>query len=165
MPVIYWNCLPVVHEIDSRTNTAYLRSRIPSTFGRDRFDYALGAGTYNIFNALKFLDEPRKWCVDSVQGKVYYWQKDENVMETAGILAPYPCELLRVIGETPQNHVRYLTFDGFSFSIQTGCRKIGCRKIGLSVIVKIQTLPFTWKIRLIYKLRIAKFRTQVVSEL
>lgn len=115
MPVVYWNSLPVVTEIDPQSRTGYLQSRVPSNFHPDGFGY----GYYNILNALKYLDEPGEWCVDSVNGKVYYWPLNEETIESAEIVAPKPYELMLLEGdEVEQNFeevVQYITFEGISF--------------------------------------------------
>ena len=115
LPVMYWNCIPVVTEIDSASNTAYLQSQVPSNFWTNQFEY----GYYNILNTLKYLDQPGEWCVDSVNGKVYYWPLNEDTIETDEITAPKPYELLSLQGDKVEDNfaelVEYITFDGISF--------------------------------------------------
>lgn len=117
MPVMYWNSIPVLAEIDPRNRTAYLRSRIPSNFWPDHFDE--GEGNYNIINTLKYLDEPGEWCIDSRKGKVYYWPENEAVIHRDRIVAPKPYELVRLQGDRAEDHfeklVEYITFDGLAF--------------------------------------------------
>lgn len=117
LPVMYWNTIPLVKHIDSSNNTAYLQSQIPSNFWPDHF--GTGEGYYNIINTLKYLDQPGEWCIDSQAGKVYYWPKNEETINTDEIAAPKPYELLRLQGdgidEDFKNMVEYLTFDGITF--------------------------------------------------
>ena len=125
LPQVYWNTIAVVTGIDSETNTAWIQSKIPSAWG----DW----GKYNILNALKYLDEPGEWCVDSKAGKVYFWPIDESVMTEGKIVAPKPYRLLELMGDLSaieadtgnvtgvgdvikeEDLVQYLTFDGISF--------------------------------------------------
>lgn len=115
LPVIYWNSIPVLKSIDPATKTGYLQSKVPSNFWTDHFEY----GYYNILNTLKYLDQPGEWSVDSQAGKVYYWPKDANSIDTDQIVAPKPYELLKLQGDKVEqnfaNLVQYLTFDGISF--------------------------------------------------
>ena len=117
MPVMYWNSIPLVKYIDSESRTAYLQSQIPSNFWEDHF--GTGEGYYNIYNALKYLDEPGEWCIDSQEGKVYYWPKDEETINEDDIVAPKPYELVRLQGDGVdkdfENIVENITFDGISF--------------------------------------------------
>lgn len=117
MPVMYWNCIPVVTDIQSENRTAYLQSMIPSNFWMDSF--GKGEGYYNILNTLKYLNEPGEWCIDSKEGKVYYWPENEETFRTAEIIAPRPYELIRLQGDGVdrnfENLVEYLTFDGLTF--------------------------------------------------
>ncbi len=117
LPVMYWNTIPLVKHIDAASRTAYLQSQIPSNFWPDSF--GRGEGYYNILNTLKYLDEPGEWCIDSKAGKVYYWPKNEETINTDEIVAPKPYELIRLQGDGVdknfQNIVKYITFDGLSF--------------------------------------------------
>lgn len=117
LPVMYWNCIPLVKYINADNNTAYLQSQIPSNFWPDHF--GTGEGYYNILNTLKYLDQPGEWCIDSKAGKVYYWPQSEDTIVTDKIVAPKPYELLRLQGDGVdqkfESLVEYLSFEGISF--------------------------------------------------
>lgn len=115
LPVMYWNSIPVVTEIDSASCTAYLQSQIPSNFWTDKFEY----GYYNILNTLKYLDQPGEWCVDSANGKVYYWPQSEETINADSIVAPKPYELISLQGDKVDDSfeklVEYIAFEGIAF--------------------------------------------------
>ncbi|MFD0619607.1 discoidin domain-containing protein [Paenibacillus sp. GCM10027629] len=117
LPVMYWNSIPLLKYIDAKNKTAYLQSKVPSNFWPDHF--GTNEGYYNILNALKYLDEPGEWSVDSQAGKVYYWPKDEKSINTDHIVAPKPYELIKLQGDGVdqnfENLVKYITFDGLNF--------------------------------------------------
>ncbi|MCX6343905.1 MAG: right-handed parallel beta-helix repeat-containing protein [Armatimonadetes bacterium] len=116
MPVQYWNTLSVIRDIDSSKNICKRHSLSPTTFWKDRFCDTLGGhGYYNLQNALKFLTQPGEWCVDSAQGKVYYWPID-GTMKGKKAWAPNLYRLMQFNGkndgETLVHHIeiRGLTF-------------------------------------------------------
>lgn len=117
MPVMYWNCIPVVTDINLKNCTAYLQSQIPSNFWKDSFGN--GEGYYNILNTLKYLDEPGEWCIDSKKGKIYYWPQNEESINKDEIIVPRTYELIKLQGDGAdgnfENLVEYLTFDGLTF--------------------------------------------------
>ncbi len=113
-PVVYWNTISVLADINEETNTAYNRSYNPATFWDGQFDPGYeDAGAYNILNALKYLDEPGEWCVDSVAGKVYWWPEDDTV-EGKQVVAPKAYEVIRFQGQ-PENPAEGIKADPVSF--------------------------------------------------
>lgn len=106
LPVEWWNSLPIVREINVEKKTARLESFNPSIepncgdyFGNQLFQHG---GHFNLMNAPKFLDEPGEWCVDSVNGKVYWWPK--NVNDINHVISPYSTELVRMQGDEEDNN-------------------------------------------------------------
>ncbi len=119
LPVVWWNSLPVVTNIDAENNTAYLESFNPSIepngVGGPLFQ---NNGKYNLMNAPKFIDEAGEWCVDSENGKVYWWPKDTADLEKA--IAPNIYELIRLQGDEEEdnweNQVEYVEFRNLTFA-------------------------------------------------
>lgn len=119
LPVVWWNSLPVVTNIDAENNTAYLESFNPSIepngVGGTLFQ---NNGKYNLMNAPKFIDEAGEWCVDSENGKVYWWPKDTADLEKA--IAPNISELIRLQGDEEEDNweeqVEYVEFRNLTFA-------------------------------------------------
>ncbi len=118
-PVLYWNLIPALVNVDPASRTGYLQSKMPCTASWAKTSFR-NQGWYNILNALKYLDEPGEWCVDSKAGKVYYWPRNAETLNTDEILAAKPYELVRMQGDGVeknfQNTVKHITFDGINFT-------------------------------------------------
>ena len=116
LPVVWWNSLPVVTNIDAENNTAYLESFNPAIEPSIVLQYN---GKYNLMNAPKFLDLPGEWCVDSENGKVYWWPENPEDLEKE-IIAPELYELVRMQGDEEEdnweNQVEYLELRNLSFA-------------------------------------------------
>ena len=71
-----------------------------------------------IENAIDYLDEPGEWCLNSKQGRFYYWP--EEGIPTGRIVAPKLIEYLRIEGDIDiwgkDVPVKNLTFRGFTFT-------------------------------------------------
>ena len=93
--VPWWNGLPVVKDIDENASQAWLHSKNPTLWTAD---YFYNSGNYEILNAFKYLDTPGEWCVDSEEGKVYFWPLENNLDEVS-VIAPKPYELIRFQGD------------------------------------------------------------------
>jgi len=50
-------------------------------------------------NVIDYLDEPGEWCVNTLEGKIYYWP--EGGMPSEDIVAPQLMEYIRVGGGYP----------------------------------------------------------------
>ena len=71
---------------------------------------------YRFENALCFIDTPGEWAVDSEKGKVYYWPKENDNLNTANVIAPKLNELVRLQGdEKNQNYVKNVSFKNLTF--------------------------------------------------
>lgn len=113
LPVEWWNFLPIIREIDIENKTARLESYNPAIapgengyFGYQLFQHG---GHYNFLNAPKFLDEAGEWCVDSINGKVYWWPK--NITDLDNAVAPNSKELVRMQGdEEEQNWEKQVSY-------------------------------------------------------
>ena len=115
LTAIWWNVNAELTDIDPEKNTAYIQSKI-TVFYQDFQDWG---GSYNIMNTPKYLDVAGEWCVDSVNGRVYYWPEDGKDPNSADIFAPKLCELVRFQGDEEednwQNQVEHITFRGINF--------------------------------------------------
>ena len=118
MAVGFWNALPVLKDFDYEENSAYMNSYNPLYFV-DGSIFDSSAGTYNIMNAYKYIDEAGEWCVDSENGKVYLWPKDED-LETQKVIVPKAYRIVEFQGdkeeENFENQVEYITLKDLEFS-------------------------------------------------
>ncbi|OUP79677.1 hypothetical protein B5F07_21705, partial [Lachnoclostridium sp. An169] len=118
MAVGFWNALAVLRDFDYEENSAYLNSYNPLYF-MDGSIFDDSAGTYNIMNAYKYIDEPGEWCVDSENGKVYLWPEDEE-LDMQQIIAPKAYRIVEFNGDKEadgfENLVEYVTLKDLSFS-------------------------------------------------
>ncbi|QUH29314.1 carbohydrate-binding protein [Vallitalea guaymasensis] len=101
--VVFWNSISVIKDVDPITKTVWRHSKNPNNFAKDTFDNYEGGGYSNLINALPFLDRPGEWCVNSTQGKIYYWPYDEN-MDNKNAVIPVLNELIRLEGDGEANN-------------------------------------------------------------
>jgi hypothetical protein len=72
---------------------------------------------FRVENTLEGVDEPGEWCVNSVEGKVYYLPRPGEDMSRATVIAPALTELIRFQGdEARQRWVHDITLRGFTFT-------------------------------------------------
>ena len=106
------NILPLV-SVDEKKQIA--RTSIEATYLMDRLHFLKDTPSSWIENALQELDEPGEWVLNTKQGKLYLWPRNDSK-----VLAPELTELIRVEGEIdkqgPQDKpVRNLRFEGLTF--------------------------------------------------
>ena len=99
------NVLPVV-SVDEETGIA--RTAIPATYGMSKY------GCW-VENVLEELDRPGEWVLNTKEGKVYLWPRDESP-----VMAPQLIEYIRIEGEIDKQGpedipVRNLCFRGLTF--------------------------------------------------
>ncbi|HSQ76815.1 MAG TPA: right-handed parallel beta-helix repeat-containing protein [Bacteroidota bacterium] len=112
LPVNFWNTLSVLKDIDPSRSTAIRHSRNPTTFWRD----SLLEGNYNLLNAVRFIDEPGEWAIDSTAGKVYLLPPKGTIQPEDEIIAPALYRLVSVRGDEENNSiVRHIHFRGIEF--------------------------------------------------
>lgn len=80
-----------------------------------------GNSAYYLVNALEFLDRPGEWYEDVRKGKVYYWPRTGERMETAVVTAPALTTLVQLQG-TIDRPVSYIQWKGIGFSYSTWMR-------------------------------------------
>lgn len=73
-----------------------------------------GNSPFYLTNAVQFLDEPGEWYEDMKSGKVYYWPRKGENMNTAQVIAPHLETLVKMEG-TIDHPVSYVSFKGISF--------------------------------------------------
>lgn len=94
LAVNYWNVLPVLRKVDG--DTVVLASRNPCTWVFDGKYYQEGSVQFR--NALACIDEAGEWCVDSNEGKIYFWPPN-GTMDGLTATAPVLHELVRLQGD------------------------------------------------------------------
>ena len=105
------NILPVT-SMDEKAQIA--RSSLESTYVMNPLHFLRETECCWFENALEYLDEPGEWALNSQQGKLYLWPRNETP-----VFAPRLNELIRVEGEIDQEGpqdtpVQYLTFRGLT---------------------------------------------------
>ena len=80
-----------------------------------------GSSSYTLVNALELLDEPGEWFQEYPSGKIYYYPRKGEDMNSAKVVAPALETLLKVDGslERPVGHIG---FQGISFEYATWMR-------------------------------------------
>jgi len=80
-----------------------------------------GSSAYYLANALEFLDEPGEWYEDLQKGKLYYWPRKGEDMNTAAVRAPALTQLVILQGtiDRPVTHIRW---QGIEFAYSTWLR-------------------------------------------
>ncbi len=71
---------------------------------------------YFFENAYAFLDAPGEWFLDEIGDALYYKPKVGENMSTVSIVAPVQETLFRIGGASSNNKVKYLAFQGVTFS-------------------------------------------------
>ncbi|MCG9792343.1 right-handed parallel beta-helix repeat-containing protein [Flavobacterium algicola] len=106
------NLLPVA-SIDEKTNTA--TTSIEATYAMNRLHFLPETENCWVENVLEALDKKGEWVLNTKEGKVYLWPRNEST-----VLAPTLFELLRVEGKIDKEGatdvpVRNLNFKGLTF--------------------------------------------------
>lgn len=74
-----------------------------------------GNSSFCLMNALELLDKPGEWFQDYPSGKIYYYPRPEENMETAEVIIP-ALETLMVVDGTLERLVKHIRFEGITFS-------------------------------------------------
>jgi hypothetical protein len=106
------NILPL-KSVDERRQIA--RTSINATYAMNRLHFLKQTESCWVENALEELDEPGEWVLNTKEGKLYLWPRNDSP-----VLAPQLTELIRIEGEIdkegPQDTpVRNLRFRGLTF--------------------------------------------------
>ena len=82
LPINNW-CFQhaALKDINKENNTARRCSRMPAYHQPRSGGYGYIGYPYKIENALNALDKPGEWCINSNQGKIYYWPLDEDMTD------------------------------------------------------------------------------------
>ncbi|MBI3923559.1 MAG: right-handed parallel beta-helix repeat-containing protein [Armatimonadetes bacterium] len=81
---------------------------------------------FRVENVLEELDQPGEWCLDSEEGKLYFWPPDESIEQTE-VVVPLLEGLVALHGAS------YLTISGFTFTETNGGDNFhheGCEGVG-----------------------------------
>lgn len=106
------NVLPL-KSVDERTQIA--RTAIDATYAMNRLHFLKETESCWVENVLEELDEPGEWALNTKQGKLYLWPRNETT-----VVAPQLQELVRVEGAIDKagptdRPVRNLHFRGLTF--------------------------------------------------
>ena len=106
------NILPL-ESVDVEKQTA--RTSIEATYLMDRLHFLKDTKSCWVENALEELDEPGEWALNTKEGKLYLWPRNDSP-----VLAPELMELIRVEGDIDKQGpkdtpVRNLCFRGLTF--------------------------------------------------
>lgn len=80
-----------------------------------------GSSSYTLVNALELLDEPGEWYQDYPSGKIYYYPRTGEDMNTVKVVVP-ALETLLTIDGSLERPVSYVGFKGISFEYATWMR-------------------------------------------
>ena len=80
-----------------------------------------GNSAYFLTNALELLDQPGEWYADVQKGKVYYWPRAGEDMNTVRVVAPVLTKLVEVVG-TIDRPVHDVQWKGIGFAYSTWMR-------------------------------------------
>jgi len=80
-----------------------------------------GSSAYYLTNAIEFLDEPGEWFEDQQKGKLYYWPRKGEDLNTAAVRAPALTQLVVMQG-TIDRPVTHIQWRGIEFSYATWTR-------------------------------------------
>ncbi|MCX7600069.1 MAG: right-handed parallel beta-helix repeat-containing protein, partial [Armatimonadetes bacterium] len=104
----YANFICPVQSVDEASSTLTLASMAYYNYGP--------GDPFRVENTLEGIDEPGEWCVNTVEGKVYYLPRPGEDMAAAEVIAPALKELIRFQGdETRQRWVHDIVLRGFTF--------------------------------------------------
>lgn len=73
-------------------------------------------GTHTIYNAFEFLDSPGEFYFDKSEQTLYYYARSGENMAAADVQAPVIEKLIEIQGDSPENRVRNITFEGITFA-------------------------------------------------
>ncbi|WP_391540473.1 right-handed parallel beta-helix repeat-containing protein [Rubripirellula lacrimiformis] len=106
------NILPL-ESVDEQRQIA--RTSIDATYAMNHLHFLKQTASCWVENALEELDEPGEWALDTRQGKLYLWPRNDSP-----VLVPELTELIRIEGEIDKEGpndrpVRNLNFRGLTF--------------------------------------------------
>lgn len=107
------NYLPL-QSVDETNRIA--KTSVPATYPMSKVDkhlFAMNGGSFQVENAIEYLDEPGEWVVNTLQKKIYYWPK---AGKPGHVVVPALTEYFLIDGHEDQNIVRNLSFRGLTFT-------------------------------------------------
>lgn len=92
---------------------------------------------FRVENVLEELDSPGEWCLDSEEGKLYFWPPTDGPLKEAEVVVPALDCLIDIMGMSYGTHYPqgacYITISGFTFTETTGGDNLhpdGCEGLG-----------------------------------
>lgn len=73
-----------------------------------------GNSAFRLVNAMQFLDQPGEWFLDEDAGKIYYYKREGEGLNTADVVFPYLETILQVEG-TRDEPVSHVYIEGIAF--------------------------------------------------
>jgi len=73
-----------------------------------------GNSAFYLTNAIQFLDEPGEWYLDQQEGKIYYYPRNNENMNSVSVVAPILESIVNIQG-TVDRPVSNIFFNGISF--------------------------------------------------
>lgn len=80
-----------------------------------------GNSAFYLTNAISILDEPGEWYLDRKKGKIYYYPREGEIMNSVPVTAPILENLVAIKG-TLDTPVRHIQFKGISFQYSNWLR-------------------------------------------
>ncbi|MDB5248897.1 MAG: L-rhamnose mutarotase [Segetibacter sp.] len=110
-----------VKSIEVRGDSAQLRFHQPESRIQSEHPWPApwisketGNSAFYLMNAVQFLDQPGEWYLDMKSGKVYYWPRNNENLNTATVVAPSLETLVKMQGNI-DHPVSHFSFKGISF--------------------------------------------------
>lgn len=92
-------------------------TKFPATYPMGKIDkhlFAMGGGSFRVENVIDYLDEPGEWVVNTKEGLIYYWPKNNKMPEK--VTVPALTEYFLVDGHESGNIARNIAFRGLTFT-------------------------------------------------
>jgi len=102
----WWNNIISIKEVDERNHLI--------TLAEDASYEICKGDRFRVENLLEELDQPGEWCLDTEEGKLYFWPPTGSV-EKGEVIAPRLNRLISIQGNETQP-VRYINILGFAFT-------------------------------------------------
>lgn len=80
-----------------------------------------GNSAFYFTNSISLLNSPGEWYEDMESGKIYYWPRKSENLQTAEVIVPFLESVVSIDG-TLDNPVSYIQFKGISFEHTTWMR-------------------------------------------
>jgi hypothetical protein len=92
-------------------------TKFPATYPMGKIDkhlFAMGGGSFRVENVIDYLDAPGEWVVNTKEGLIYYWPKNNTM--PGKVTVPALTEYFLVDGHESGNLARNIAFKGLTFT-------------------------------------------------